>query len=77
MKTDKRFENLANAIILQAVSDWRECRKDDNGEYRHPRDTKVSREEIKTFFRSEWFTCLSQADPEFIIDFLEREEKRS
>ena len=48
----ENFELLANAIILQAVRD-----------YRHTYSPQV-RAEIKHFFRSEWFRALTRVDGE-------------
>ena len=59
----ENFELLANAIILQAVRD-----------YRHTYSPQV-RAEIKRFFRSEWFRALTQVDGEMIITRLENERK--
>ena len=52
---------LANAIILQAVKD-----------YRHTYSPQC-RAEIKRFFRSEWFRALTRVDGEMIIARLENE----
>ncbi len=52
---------LANAIILQAVKD-----------YRHTYSTQC-RAEIKRFFRSEWFRALTRLDGEMLISRLENE----
>ena len=49
----KPYENLANAIILQAVKDYR--LSDDEWEL----------QEIEHFFRSSWFGVLSKVNPEF------------
>ena len=54
---------LANAIILQAVKD-----------YRHTYSPQI-RAEIKRFFRSEWFRALTPLDGEKIITRLENERK--
>ena len=60
----KPYENLANAIILQAVKDYR--LSDDEWEL----------QEIEHFFRSGWFGVLSKVNPEFLIQSL-RKEKRN
>lgn len=57
----ENFELLANAIILQAVRD-----------YRYTYLPQV-RAEIKRFFRSEWFRALTRVDGEMIIARLENE----
>ncbi len=58
------YENLANAIILQAVKDYRLT--DDERELK----------EIERFFRSGLFGVLSKVDPEYLIRQL-RKEKRN
>ena len=58
------YENLANAIILQAAKDYRLT------------DDEQQLQEIERFFRSGWFGVLSKVDPEFLIKEL-RKEKRS
>ena len=57
-------EALANAIILQAVKDYRLT------------DDEQQLQEIERFFRSGWFGVLSKVDPEFLIKEL-RKEKRN
>ena len=57
----ENIELLANAIILQAVKD-----------YRHTYSPQC-RAEIKHFFRSEWFRALTRLDGEMLITRLENE----
>ena len=54
---------LANAIILQAVKDYR---------HTYSPQTRV---EIKRFFRSEWLRALTRLDGEMLITKLENERK--
>ena len=58
------YENLANAIILQAAKDYRLT------------DDEQQLQEIERFFRSGWFGVLSKVHPEFLIKEL-RKEKRN
>jgi hypothetical protein len=58
------YENLANAIVLQAVKDYRLT------------DDEQELQEIERFFRSGWFGVLSKVDPEYLIRQL-RKEKRN
>lgn len=58
------YEELANAIILQAVKDYRLT------------DDERELQEIERFFRSGWFGVLSKVDPEILIKEL-RKEKRN
>ena len=55
------YSALANAIIIQAAKDYRRTY------------SPYVRNEIKRFFRSEWFTVLSEVDGEIIIKKLEQE----
>ena len=57
----ENIELLANAIILQAVKDYR---------YTY---SPQCRAEIKRFFRSEWFRALTRLDGETLITRLENE----
>lgn len=59
---DKNYEDLANAIIIQAVKDFRSTK------------SPQVRNEIKRFFKSEWFTMLSNVDGDIILKKLESEE---
>ena len=56
------YQNLANAIVLQAVADYRLTND--------PRDL----EEIERFFRSEWFGMLTGIDPKYLISKLRSEK---
>ena len=60
----KPYENLANAIILQAAKDYRLT------------DDEQQLQEIERFFRSGWFGVLPKVDPEILIKEL-RKEKRN
>lgn len=60
---DKNYEDLANAIIIQAVKD-----------YRRTQSPQV-RNEIKRFFKSQWFSMLTNVDGDMLIKKLEREVK--
>lgn len=60
------YENLANAIIIQAADDYRKALNDSaQGEQRT----------IERFFRSEWFGVLTGLDPETLIRKLKQEAK--
>jgi len=58
------YENLANAIILRAVEDYRLT------------DNEKELEEIEAFFHSYWFATLTRLDPDLLIKKL-RKEKRN
>ena len=55
------YEELANAIVLQAVKDYRLT------------DDEAELAEIERFFRSGWFGVLSKVDPEYLIRKLRKE----
>ena len=66
------YENLANAIILQAVKDYRaalKCLK------RNPKNKTAiaDKDEIEIFFRSDWFSVLTKVDGEMLIRSLNKE----
>ena len=68
----KAYEELANAIVLQAARDYREVsRKLKNG--RKNTDAQCTKEDCLRFFRSHWFAALTSIDPEFLIRNLDRE----
>lgn len=56
------YEKLANAIILQAVEDYR------NSDYQKSWDS------IEQFFRSGWFSTLTNLDGEELIAALRKEK---
>ncbi len=58
------YENLANAIILQAVKDYRLT------------DNESELKEIERFFRSDWFSVLTSLDPDLLIQKLRKEKRQ-
>lgn len=70
--TNDPYTGLANAIILQAVKDYRSALiKLSRG--RNNKDAKNMKEEVERFFRSGWFGMLTQIDPEMLIRKLQEE----
>ena len=61
---DEPYRLLADAVILQAVKDYRKALK---------RDNKVVKRECCRFFRSQWFKELTNIDGEQIISELKSE----
>ena len=57
------YENLANAIIIQAADDYRKALNDSG------------QGEQRTIFHSEWFGVLTGLDPETLIRKLKQEAK--
>ena len=58
----ENWKELANAIVLQAVVDYRMSED--------PRDLKM----LEQFFRSPWFAALTSLDPEYLITELRKEK---
>jgi len=70
------YERLANAIVLQAVSDYRVALKKIKA---HPKNREVISEalEIEKFFRSGWYSQLTDVDGEYLIRRLQDEIRQS
>ena len=66
------YERLANAIVLQAVSDYRVALKKIKA---HPKNREAISEalEIEKFFRSGWYSILTDVDGEYLIRRLQDE----
>lgn len=66
------YEELANAVVLQAVKDYRKtlltllANPDDHNAH-------IRKQHIKRFFRSRWFTVLTDLDSESLIERLDKE----
>jgi hypothetical protein len=58
------YEELANAIVLQAVKDYR----------LHDDERELA--SIERFFRSDWFGTLTSVNPEILISKLRKEKVR-
>ena len=70
----KAYENLANAIIEQAVHDFREAKLRLQKNARDAEAEKTYRE-VKRFFRSAWFSRLTPLDSELLLEKLEEESE--
>ena len=66
------YESLANAIILQAVKDYRMALKSLKANARN-RTAQADKAEIERFFRSQWYSALTDVDGEMLIRFLQKE----
>jgi len=60
------YENFANAIILQAVKDYRMALKCLKSNPKN-RTARADKDEIDRFFRSQWFKVLTSVDGEMLI----------
>ena len=72
MSNITKYENLANAIILQAVKDYRVALKCLKVNPRH-KTAIADKDEIERFFRSDWFSVLTSVDGEMLIRSLNME----
>ena len=70
------YERLANAIILQAVTDYRVALKKIKA---NPRNKEAINEalQIEKFFRSGWYSVLTSLDGEDLIKRLQEEVRQS
>ena len=69
------YTRLANAIILQAVKDYRDANKK-LSRGKTNRDAEIKKKEVLDFFRSDWFGALTELDPEMLIRKLDEEVSR-
>ena len=69
------YEALGNAIILQAVKDYRMALRKIK---KNPRNREAIDEalQIERFFRGPLFGVITDLDPEFLIDKLQAEIRR-
>lgn len=68
-------ENLANAIIVQAVKDYRDAKKK-QGRKRTDLETNRTIIEVESFLLSDWFYCLTSVDGNVILKKLKSEARR-
>ena len=66
------YENLANAIIMQAVKDYRAAKKKLKKRPTN-KDAELMVIDTEKFFRSDWFTALTNVDGEVILRKLQEE----
>ena len=65
------YERLSNAIVLQAVKDYRNALKRLK---KHPQNEKAlnTKREVERFFHSDLYASLTTADPEKFITKLKK-----
>ena len=68
------IQELANAIILQAVKDWREAKHKLKKRPKNE-DAKLMVQDCEEFFRSDWFKALTNLDGEMLLRKLQEEIK--
>ena len=67
------YRELANAIVMQAVKDWRAAVKILKKRPRYEKALKM-KAECERFFRSRWFANLTDVDGNLILRKLKQEE---
>ena len=70
MTNEEGFENLTNAIVLQAVKDYRRALK---GLSVYGKSSAAVIAECERFFRSEWYRQLTDVDSEYLITNIRNE----
>ena len=68
------YENLANAIIIQACKDYRKAYKRYLRRYRSTDKPDEELVELENFFRSDWYNTLTSIDGEYIMARIRKEE---
>lgn len=71
---DRAYENLANAIIESAVTDYRKALKGVTYDKRIPPNSVI--ETVEKFFRSSYFSALTNLDAEYLIGRLREEHEK-
>ena len=66
------YEDLANAIILQAVKDYRMALKSLKANSRN-RTVQTDKAEIERFFRSQWYSTPTDVNGEMLVHSLQKE----
>jgi hypothetical protein len=66
------YQALANAVVQNAAEDYRAVLKRLN---KDPENViaKAEVQELKRFFRSQWYEVLTEVDGEYLINMLEKE----
>ena len=72
-ESDNPYANLANAIILQAVKDFRKCIKVGKRNGRNKEQAIREMRKIVEFIKSPWFRVLTNLDPQILLKKLEEE----
>lgn len=69
---DKNYEDLAQAIIIQAVKDWRSAVKKLKKD-KWDRDARATKREVEAFFHSYAFKIYTELDPDMLLTRLNEE----
>ena len=69
---DENYKELAVAIVLQAVNDYRKALKVLKYSPWN-REARSTKREVEQFFRSGWYTSLTSINPRLVMDEIKRE----
>jgi hypothetical protein len=75
MKGMTPYENLANAIVIQACKDYRKAYKRFLRKERSAHNDTSELQELECFFRSNWYKTLTGIDGEYLMERLRQEVK--
>ncbi len=70
---DECYQSLANAIILQAIKDFRKCLKIVKKNGRKKEQALKEMQDIIEFIKSPWFKILTNLEPEILLKKLKEE----
>ena len=70
MTNEEGIENLTNAIVLQAVKDYRKALK---GLSLNGKSSAAVVADCERFFRSDWYRQLTNVDGEYLIANIRKE----
>lgn len=68
------YQNVVDAIIMRAVKDYRDAVRFLPKNPTHPVALE-RKEDVETFFRSQWFKDLCDLDGEMLIERIQKEAK--
>lgn len=69
---DKNYEELANAVVLMTVKDYRAALK---ALQKNPKNISANKDksDCERFFMSDWFSVLTSVDGEMLMHRLQQE----
>jgi hypothetical protein len=70
---DRAYYDLANAIVLQAVVDYRKAL---NGNSYNAQPSGKIVAKLEKFFHSDWFAILTTVDGDYLIDQIRKERPK-
>lgn len=67
------YENIANAVVIQACKDYWKAYKRYLRRYRSTAKPDEELTELESFFRSAWYKTLTTIDGEYLMDRIKKE----